>query len=249
MKLQQIKQVSKAKPKKETGFVLWEGNSPVDNAPIAAIATLSSKNVKTGNMVQVWIIRTDIEPRKAVKQGKDNSICGSCPFKSGNGCYVRAEQAPLAVFKAYHRNKYKRLSPSELSLVGIGRTVRIGAYGDPAMVPFWVWESVIKNSTGHTGYTHQQKESFYDVRLNKILMVSADTLAESEKLNDLGIRTFTAISENEEVPGDQLVCPNFTHGIQCAECKLCNGGQNGKSIIAPIHGTQVKIVKFINNRG
>ena len=68
----------KVKPAaKELGFVLYEGNSVLDGKPIAAIATLSSSNVKTGNMIQVWIIRTDINPVEASKLGDDISICGN----------------------------------------------------------------------------------------------------------------------------------------------------------------------------
>ena len=250
MQLRQIKKKAlKAPIQKQTGFILWEGYSPVDNAHIVAIATLTSKNEKTGNMVQTWILRTDIEPNKAVKNSQDSAICGACPFASGKGCYVRAEQAPLAVFKAYHKGNYKRLSFDELPLVGVNRSVRLGAYGDPAMVPTSIWKQVIKNSLSWTGYTHQIKAPWFDKELAKICMVSADTLAESEKYNALGLRTFTAISDQEDVPGGQLVCPNFTHGTRCVDCGLCNGSiGNGKSIIAPIHGTKQKIVKFIKNR-
>ena len=63
-------------------LILWEGNSLLDNAPIAVIALLSSNNRKTGdngtkNMVQTVIIRTDIDPVTASKNKQDESICGS----------------------------------------------------------------------------------------------------------------------------------------------------------------------------
>ena len=34
------------------GFIFYKGRSPIDNAPIVGIATLESKNGKTGNMIQ-----------------------------------------------------------------------------------------------------------------------------------------------------------------------------------------------------
>ena len=60
------------------GFVFYRGKSPIDGAPIVAIATLESKNGKTGDMVQTWILREDISPLMAIKTGADRSICGNC---------------------------------------------------------------------------------------------------------------------------------------------------------------------------
>ena len=47
---------------KLNGVVLYEGPSVLDGAPIAVIATLKSANVKTGDMIQTWIIRSDMHP-------------------------------------------------------------------------------------------------------------------------------------------------------------------------------------------
>ena len=63
---------AKTKTHKNTsypGFILWEGFSPFDGAPIVAIATMKSVNEKTGNQVQTFIIRTDMKPADAVDQG------------------------------------------------------------------------------------------------------------------------------------------------------------------------------------
>jgi hypothetical protein len=70
----------------ESGFVIWEGPSPVDGAPLVAIVTgVSSQdlsgNVKTGAMLQTWILRRDISPRAAVDSGADISICGKCKHR------------------------------------------------------------------------------------------------------------------------------------------------------------------------
>ena len=59
------------------GFVMYEGPSVLDGAPIVVIATMKSGNTKTGNMVQVWIIRSDMHPVTASKVGADAAICGS----------------------------------------------------------------------------------------------------------------------------------------------------------------------------
>ncbi len=67
----------------EEGFVLYDGPSLIDGAPILAIVTGTSKasvsgNVKTGPMLQTWILRKDVSPQAAVDQGLDGSICGDC---------------------------------------------------------------------------------------------------------------------------------------------------------------------------
>jgi hypothetical protein len=246
---QTIKQAKKAPAKtNDTGFVLWKGASPFDGAPIAAIATLSSKNEKTGNMVQTWIIRTDIAPHEAVKSGDDGSICGGCKFKSGGGCYVTVFQAPLAVYKAYKKGNYKTVRREEINKIGINRKVRIGSYGDGAMVPYYIWKELIRDSEGWTGYTHQYNQSWFDKDMLKLCMVSADTAEESIKYNSMGIRTFTPITAEEEIPSTAIVCPNTTHNIQCIDCKLCNGGINGKSIVVEIHGSTKVINNFTQNR-
>ena len=66
------------------GYVLWEGASPLDQAPIVVIATMNSSNVKTGNMIQTWILRSDINPVQAVNDGNDYSICGDCPHRKND---------------------------------------------------------------------------------------------------------------------------------------------------------------------
>lgn len=38
------------------GKIIWEGKSRFDGKPIVCIATENSKNRKTGDMVQTWIL-------------------------------------------------------------------------------------------------------------------------------------------------------------------------------------------------
>ena len=55
------------------GFIFYRGKSPIDRAPIVGIATLESKNGKTGNMIQTWILRTDTHPLEARRTGRDRA--------------------------------------------------------------------------------------------------------------------------------------------------------------------------------
>ena len=47
---------------KPSGFIIYQGPSLLDGKPIVAIATTASRNVKTGSMVSIWILRQDIDP-------------------------------------------------------------------------------------------------------------------------------------------------------------------------------------------
>ena len=79
--------------------ILWEGASLLDGAPIVAIATFASRNAKTGDMVQTWIMRADMAPMDALASGDDVSICGDCMHRPANGgsCYVKVWQAPRSI--------------------------------------------------------------------------------------------------------------------------------------------------------
>ena len=231
---------------KTTGFVLWEGPSPMDGSPLVCIATLDSKNDKTGNMLQTWILRADIEPHTAVKTGQDQGPCGDCKFRAGGGCYVTMHQAPLSVYSAYKRNRYPRITLEQAAAIAARREVRIGAYGDGAMVPVYVWHALTRHANGWTGYTHQFEQPWFDWDMTKYCMLSADTLAQADILAAAGHRVFLPLADDETIPDYGILCPNYSHGVQCRDCMLCNGGKIGKSIIAPIHGAKQKV--FILNR-
>jgi hypothetical protein len=60
---------------------LWRGPSLIDGQEIVVLASgfvRESLNTKTGDMLQVYILRADISPLKASQTGDDVSICGEC---------------------------------------------------------------------------------------------------------------------------------------------------------------------------
>jgi hypothetical protein len=64
--------------------IIWEGPSMLDGAPIIVIATglaQDSQNTKTGNLIQTWIMRADVDPMRAIREGLDASICGDCKHR------------------------------------------------------------------------------------------------------------------------------------------------------------------------
>jgi len=51
------------------GFILQRGLSPIDNNPFVVIMTMKTTNRKTGDMIQVWILREDVNPVEAIATG------------------------------------------------------------------------------------------------------------------------------------------------------------------------------------
>ena len=61
--------------------IIYQGPSLIDGAPIMVLAQSNSNNRKTGDMVQTYIQRSDIDPITASRTGQDSSICGDCIHK------------------------------------------------------------------------------------------------------------------------------------------------------------------------
>lgn len=237
-----------APSKRPNGLVLWEGFSPVDGAPLVAIATglvRSSDNRKTGPMVQVWILRADVAPLDAINTGADQSQCGDCPLRpikaklgTGGGCYVQVGQAPASVWKAYRRGAYPRVTQPLIREAFDGRAVRLGAYGDPARVPSRILKAWISRARRWTGYTHQWRASFTDDIHRGILMASADSPPDRVEARALGWRYFGLAADPTSEP-DAIECPADQGKVTCATCGLCNGDRSGapvKSILIRPHG-------------
>jgi hypothetical protein len=232
------------------GFIFYRGPSPIDGAPIVAIATLKSANVKTGDMVQTWILREDISPLDAIKSGADASICGNCTHRGRKGkkrtCYVDVGKAPQGVWKAYHRGQYIDLSddPGLVAMLIAQRIVRLGAYGDPAMVPVKQWRMLLAGSAGRTGYTHAWKRMWAQA-LRPYVMASVDNQSELDLARAMGWRTFRVRTETEPLQANEFACPASPEGglkKQCITCKACDGADRaGKASAAIIvHGAMAK---------
>ena len=98
------------------GFVVWEGESRLDGSPVVLIVTgfkRKSSNRKTGEMLQSYILRRDVDPLETIRLGLDGGICGECRHRSraggGDGsCYVNVGQGPRAVYSCYERGGSSR---------------------------------------------------------------------------------------------------------------------------------------------
>ena len=231
------------------GFIFYRGPSPIDGAPIVAIATLKSVNSKTGNMIQTWILREDISPLDAIATGADKSICGNCVHrgtaKRKRTCYVQADKAPTSIWNAYHRGQYIDLSndPGTIAILIAQRIVRMGAYGDPAMVPVRQWRMLLAGSSGRTGYTHAWRRVWAQA-LKDYVMASVDSVAEQDLARAMGWRTFRVRTETEPLQANEFACPASPEGgqrKQCITCKACDGGRAGKASAAiVVHGAMAR---------
>lgn len=225
--------------KKPAGVILFEGASVIDGAPIVCIATFDTSNEKTGNMIQTWIIRSDIAPNVAQKTGDDESVCGACPQRHilGGSCYVLVWQAPLQVWKSYKKGTYPKYDPELHDQFFEGRDLRAGAYGDPLAVPYEFWIQPIAASAGGTGYTHQLNHPNFDSRILEFCMVSADTPKQALKYHGKGLRTFRVKTPDAPALPNEIECLADAKGLTCLECGLCNSATNDKpNIYINVHG-------------
>ena len=207
-------------------------------------------------MIQTWILLRDIDPREANKSGADYGICGDCPHRgkattaldkvlaAERTCYVILFQAPLNVWKTYHRGNYDRAIDSEaIASVGTGRKVRLGSYGDPAAVPAYVWDALLSKSIGRTGYSHQSGLANADF-VADIMMVSADNLEMAQGAWANGHRTFRVIDDMDDMDKNEVLCPASKEAGQrttCENCGLCAGSSiKAKSIAIVAHGNGAK---------
>lgn len=239
-----------------SGYVIYKGPSLLDGQPIVAILTGLGKrrsvNEKTGAMSQTWILPDNgIAPHINVRSGADASVCGDCKHRPINGgaCYVRVHQGARSVYAAYLRGRYGRAvsqpSPVDptLAALGTGRTVRLGAYGDPAAVPAYIWRELLSRAAGWTGYTHQWRTCA--ASLQPLVMASCDTPEERAEAQAQGWRTFTVRMGSDALAPRESVCPASHEAgrkLTCAQCQACNGTSSGRkgSIAIIVHGALAK---------
>jgi hypothetical protein len=226
-----------ARNNRPNGIVLYDGPSMLDGQPIVVIATGlrdRSLNVKTGAMIQTWIIRSDVHPLEARRTGADYSICGTCPFRDGR-CYVQIGQAPAAIYHAYHRGLYPRGTAADLA----GRAVRFGAYGDPAAAPVALWRSIASVASSRTGYTHSWKRR---PALRGLVMASCESPEDAARARSLGWGVFRVLSPSEQKSRGEATCLAVAAGKQCADCTLCDG--RALSVVIPAHGGLATMSKW-----
>lgn len=262
-----------ARPKRPQGVIFYDGPSAIDGTPIVGIATFKTSNEKTGPLIQTWIIRSDIHPVEAINTGDDHGICGSCPMRGiiesaakakyktkrtkvqhtetvnrGRACYVAVQNAPRAIYESYHKGQYEVFDVEKHARWFRRRGLRLGAYGDPVAIPLENWQPLFdlrERKESQPGYTHQWETC--DQEWRKYVMASTHSLAENERAQSMGWRTFRTRMENDAIAENEIVCPASAEGDYletCDSCGACNGNPNGgtrRSIVIIGHGSPVRM--------
>ena len=221
---------------KVLGYIAYEGPSEIDGRPIVVIVNklTGSDNVKTGaDLVQTFIIRSDVNPVDALKTGDDVSICGQCAHRpllaseTGDApCYVNVGRSVRSVFEAYKRGRYVHATHGALRRILAGRKIRLGTYGDPAAAPVRMWQEITADAAGIVGYSHQwQSIGFDHAAWAPLVMASADSIDEAAQANLFGMRVFR-VSVGVDRQAGEVTCPASAEGgkkATCDSCMLCGG--------------------------
>jgi hypothetical protein len=236
-------------------IIVYDGPSIIDGKPIVVILTGladSSENAKTGNLVQSFIIRSDVAPTDALKTGDDASVCGLCPHRPliakmleraglpWSPCYVNVGKSVLSVFGAYRRGSYPRATTiDQVAQLLQGRKLRLGTYGDPAAAPVALWELLVSLAADHVGYTHQWQATGFDAAAwSPLVMASADNADEALQAQSMGMRYFRVSIGVDKAPLE-VSCPASAEGgrkAQCSDCMLCAGtSKHARSIVIADH--------------
>lgn len=241
-----------------SGFIFYKGASLLDGQNIVGIATWGSSNAKTGNLLQTWILRSDMHPIEAARSGGDSSVCGNCPLRGnvidghnvGRSCYVQLNNAPSSIYQAYRDCNYPwlvEMRPAQLAKIYASvKGIRYGSYGDPVAIPKGAWNFANKIKGKKPGYTHQWQDKKFR-KWATSLMASTHTLKENAIAHKLGFRTFRTINHVSEKADNEIICPaSEESGFKrtCATCGACDGKKNPNDHRANVaivaHGSEGK---------
>jgi len=253
------------------GCVFYRGPSLLTGDPIVGVLTGlddGSVNAKTGPIAQAWIIRSDVAPMDAKRENLDDAVCGDCKLRGRNGrdsgCYVAPWLAPYNVFRQLRAGRYPDVTWADLHALVEGRTIRLGAYGDPAAIPFEIWHQALATVAGWVGYTHQWTHC--DRRFRNIVMASVDSPAEADNAWRLGWRTFRVRQAHDPLLSaglrrsllvraaytGEFVCPasdEAGHRTTCQACQLCRVlASPARSVAIIAHGHNGVMAAFHRRR-
>lgn len=217
-------------------IVLWEGPSRLDGTAVMVVASrvnAPSKNGKTGDMVQISIMRSDMAPVDAWRVGADGAVCpGACVHRSkargGRGtCYVNKARLG-ATWRAARRLADAGRVGFPVGLFA-GAIVRLGMEGDPSAVPLAVWRDVLAGAKRHTGYTAAWRE--LPREWSDVFMASCASPEDVRDALAAGWRPFTASASSADdaayAAAGLKVCAADSVGLSCERCGGCDGNSRG----------------------
>lgn len=236
----------------KNGCLVHEGRSLYDGNEAVAIATGFKKtdNDKLGyNTVQIWVLKADKKPNIALKDRSSKTVCGDCPLQH-KICYVRP--TTLGTIHKKYRGEFKYPYPPITDdylewMHKRKKVLRLTAYGEAIIFPYYVFAPLIDAAHHTLGYTHQWRS-----RLGKpwkgILQASVHSEREAISAQDLGWKTFRIKLPEEPLLPGEILCPHsLDPAIQCQNCKLCDG--KSANIAIGVHGLNWKPKNFRKLKG
>jgi len=222
------------------GYILYEGPSLLDGGPIVVIANgLSSKNRKTGKMIQTYILRADLSPCNAKSCGASVSVCGTCPMQGevidntharwiehrgktndrltckgrqriDSACYVNVGQGPNITYGAYKRGRYERFDPNNAKHAAHFQGRNI-RFGAYGD-PAAVPVAVWDTLAGLSASTTgytHQHDRAGSLAYQRHCMASCHTKAKAEQLQGQGWKTFRTELDATRTPHVEAFCPAY----------------------------------------
>lgn len=213
------------------------------NGVIHVIQCKPSMNKKLG-LYEMMIQTYHISEEQLQDYRNDSANCLDCQYSynqnggESGGCYTHKGYQGMGI-----KSMIKRLSKVDIGAYNkaafdgfIGyisqftiTLCRLGAYGEPVLMPLNMIEKLVKASKKHTGYTHQWNKPEY-LNYSKYLMASTHSKFETAVANSLGYRAFES---NTELDRKMPICPaskKFTGEKKtCVQCVACCGTFNKKS--------------------
>ena len=220
--------------------------SKFDGKPCMMVATFSNANKKIGSdVVQTWYFRNGIHiPSIERKHNRDFSVCGDCPMKPG--CYVDLWRGPDGLWTSVLNGNCQ---PWNIKLFK-DRIVRLGAFGDSLSHNVRHITDIAKHARCVIGYT-QQWRRYRDSVARYHIMASVMSDDDAKKAKAYGWRYFKAVADGYVLKRNEIWCRHYEHGLQCADCRLCIGQQDGKllaDVCTPAHGNRKKQLLSIIGR-
>jgi hypothetical protein len=187
-------------------------------------------------MAQASIVQAGENPSLLRGTEREADVCGDCRGQKRLDGWCYEDWQPWLIGQRRHLAVDVPLRVASELLRG--RAVRLGAYGDPAAVPFGVWKQLLVHATGWTGYTHAWRRA--DPRFRSILMASADSHPDAIEAELAGWRYFRIRRPGAPVLRSEVVCANESRGRTCLECRLCAGAARpAKNVAITVHGPRV----------
>lgn len=187
-----------------------------------------------------------------------NTCPSRCPLKkeNGGGCYASTGRVNLHWSKLNNSGLTFEMLLNHIKTIHAGRLWRMNVAGDLCHYKDKIdskrLESLTEANKGRKGFTYTHHDPTIKSNAKAIakankggftVNLSADSLAEADKLADLNIAPVVTVlnsdqKENTVTPKGRkvIVCPNYTHNAQCMDCQLCQKADRSTIVGFPAHG-------------